>query len=126
MLQLEFEDCFEEHHKAKTYPALYQVLGIVFKYTKFIIYHFFVVILGIPIMFLWALLNGMMTFGLVWIWGPALRMFVVLAYSVAPALYVPVQAVFSPIIDVQARIFRQCVIQAKVSGGLKTSREQVV
>ena len=77
-------------------------------------------------MFLWAIVNGIMTFVLVWLWGPALRLFVTVIYSVAPAYFVPVQAVLSPIIDVLARIFRQCVVQAKVSGGLTTSREQVV
>ena len=77
-------------------------------------------------MFVWAIINGIISFVLVWIWGPALRLTVVVVYSVAPAYYVPVQAILSPIVDVFARLFRQCVIQAKLSGGVTTSREHVV
>ena len=121
---MEFEDCFEEHNKTKTFAGLYKVLGIVYKYTKLVLYHIFVILIGVPLMFLWAIVNGIMAFILVWVWGPALRLLVVVVYSVAPAYVVPVQAIFSPIVDVFARIFRQCVIQAKMSGGMEISKGQ--
>lgn len=125
-MQLEFEDCFEEHNKTKTFAALYKVLGLVYKYTKLVLYHIFVIVIGIPLMFLWAIINGIMVFVLVWVWGPALRLIITVVYSTAPAFYVPVQAILSPIIDVFARIFRQCVIKGKLSGGLAMSREHIV
>ncbi len=121
---MEFDDCFEEHHKTKTFSALYKVMGLVYKYTKLAIYHFFVIVVGIPLMFLWAIVNGIMTFVLVWMWGPALRLTVTLVYSVAPTWYVPVQAILTPIVDVFARIFRQCVIKAKLNGGIDTSKQE--
>ena len=123
---MEFEDCFEEHNKTKTFTVLYQVLSLIYKYTKLVLYHFFVIILGIPLMFVWAIINGIMIFVLVWIWGPVLRLMVVTIYSVAPAYYVPVQAVLSPIVDVFARLFRQCVFRIKLNGGVATSKQEHV
>ena len=122
-MQLEFEDCFEEHHKTKIFSALYKVLGLIYKYTKLVLYHFFVIIVGIPLMLVWAIINGITSFVMVWMWGPALRLIVVVVYCVAPAFYVPVQAILSPIVDVSARIFRQCVIQAKLSGSVETPKQ---
>ncbi len=94
------------------------MLGVIYKYTKLIFYHIFVIVFGIPLTFVWALTNGIIVFYLVWIWGPVLRLFIVLIYSIAPAVTTPVQALLSPLVDVLARIFRQCRIKADIGGNL--------
>lgn len=120
---MEFEDCFKEHYKTKTRSSLYQYLGLIYKYTKLTLYHILVLLLGIPSMLIWAIINAVLTFILVWMWGPMLRALIVCMYALAPWVYVPYTAIMTPIIDVQARIFRQCIIRAKLSGGVDTSRE---
>ena len=119
--QLDFEDCFTEHEKTKTFSALYQVLGIIYKYTKLVLYHIFVIIVGIPLTIVWAIVNSITTFYLVWMWGPALRLFMVLIYAVAPAVTIPFNALVSPVVDVFARIFRQCRIRVSGDFGNKAA-----
>lgn len=74
---------------------------------------------GIPLTVIWAIVNGITAFVLVWLWGPALRYAIVWIYAFAPAVTTPMRALISPIVDVLARIFRQCRIQANVSGSLE-------
>ena len=91
-------------------------LGITYKYTKLVVYHIFVILIGIPMALLWALLNGIMVFILVWLYQPALRVTVMWIYAVTPLVTVPLQAIFTPLVDIQARIFRQIRIKANLDG----------
>ena len=101
-----------------TIPALYKVLGMVYKYTKLVLYHIFVILVGIPLTIVWAIVNGITTFVLVWVWGPALRYFIVWVYAVTPAVTTPYRALLAPLVDVAARIFRQIRVQANINGSL--------
>lgn len=65
---------------------------------------------------LWAIINGIMVFILVWIYQPALRMTIMWIYAITPLATVPLQAIFTPLVDVVARIFRQIRIKAKLDG----------
>ena len=116
LLQLEFEKCFHEHKSTKTFPQLHMCLGITYKYTKLVIYHIFVILIGIPISLLWAIINGIMVFVLVWIYQPALRMVIMWIYAITPLATVPLQAIFTPLVDVGARIFRQIRIKVRLDG----------
>ena len=65
---------------------------------------------------LWALLNAIMVFILVWLYQPVLRVTVMWIYAVTPLVTVPLQAIFTPLVDIQGRIFRQIHIKAKLDG----------
>ena len=67
-------------------------LGITYKYTKLVVYHIFVILIGIPMAILWAVLNGIMVFVLVWLYQPVLRVTVMWIYAVTPLITVPLQA----------------------------------
>ena len=117
-LQLEFDKCFHEHKSTKTFPQLHACLGVTYKYTKLVIYHIFVILIGVPMTLLWALINGIMVFVLVWLYQPVLRLTIMWIYALTPLVTVPLQAIFTPLVDVGARIFRQIRIKAKLDGAL--------
>ena len=116
IIQLEFDRCFHEHKSTKTFPQLNTCLGITYKYTKLVIYHIFVILIGVPMAILWAILNGIMVFILVWLYQPVLRVTVMWIYAFTPLVTVPIQAIFTPLVDVSARIFRQIRIKASLDG----------
>ena len=118
VLQLEFDACFHEHKSTKTWPQLYQLTGLMYKYTKLIVYHFFVILIGLILAFIWAVINGIMAFIHVWIWGPALKLSLLWIYAVIPLVTEPLRAIFTPLVDVQARVFRQIRVQANLTGPL--------
>ncbi len=117
-LQVDFEDVYMEQKNTKIFPPLYRILGLIYKYTKLILYHILVVIFGIPLMILAALINGGLVFLLVWVWGPMLRMALISLLAVIPIITVPYVAFYSPIADVVARIFRQCRFRVDLNSAL--------
>ena len=117
-LQLEFDACFHEHKSTKTWPKLYMLTGLMYKYTKLFVYHFFVLVIGLFLAFIWAIINGIMAFIHVWIWGPVLKLSLLWIYAVMPLVTEPLRAMCTPLVDVQARIFRQIRVQANLSGPL--------
>jgi hypothetical protein len=116
LLQLDFDKCFYEHESTKTLPELFTIVGRIYKYVKLIVYHFFVLFLGIPMALFWAIFNGFMVFLYVWLWQPILRLSTMWLYAVSPLASVPLQAFFAPLIDVSARIFRQIRVKATLDG----------
>ena len=115
-MQLEFDKCFHEHKSTKTFRQLNVCLGVTYKYTKLVIYHIFVILIGVPMAILWAILNGLMVFILVWLYQPVLRVTVMWIYALTPLFTVPIQAILTPLVDVSARIFRQIRIKANLEG----------
>ena len=116
VLQLEFDACFHEHKSTQTWPPLYEVSSMLYTYTKLGVYHFLVVLIGFILMFLWAIINGICSFIHVWVWGPALKLFLVVIFALAPLITEPLRAIFTPLVDVQARIFRQIRVHANLTG----------
>ena len=117
VLQLEFEQCFHEHSSTKTWPQLYRVTGLVYKYTKLVVYHFFVILYGIVFAFLWAIINGITAFIHTWIWNPALKLTLLWVWAIAPLATEPIRAICTPAVDVSARLFRQIRVHATLAGG---------
>ena len=70
---------------------------------------------------IWAIVNGIMVFAVVWLWGPALKLTVLWVYAVAPAFTAPLQAVLAPLADVVARIFRQIRVRSNITGSFMTN-----
>ena len=127
ILQLDFDHCFTEHKSTKTFSQLYKVVGIIYKYTKLAIYHIFVILIGVPMAIVWAIINGITVFVIVWLWGPAIKLTVLLVYAVAPAFTAPLQAILAPLADIIARIFRQIRIRAHIDGSsMKKFGEHIV
>ena len=91
-------------------------MGFVYKYTKLITYHVFVILFGMVFAILFAFINGLISFIHVWIYGPALKITLLWVYAFTPLITVPLRAIFTPIVDVSARIFRQIRIQANLTG----------
>ena len=67
---------------------------------------------------LWAILNGLFVFIHVWIYLPAMKITIFWVYAFAPLMAAPIQAIFTPLVDVSARIFRQIRIKATLNGPL--------
>ena len=65
---------------------------------------------------IWAIISGIMVFILVWLYQPGLRLTIMWIYAITPLVTVPLQAIFTPLVDVAARIFRQIRIKAKLDG----------
>lgn len=115
-LQLEFDACFHEHKSMQTWPPLHLVTGMLYRYTKLLVYHFLVVLIGFIFAFIWAIINGINTFIHVWIWGPTLKFIQVWIFALAPVITVPLRAILTPLVDAQARIFRQIRVHANLNG----------
>ena len=113
-LQLDFKECFHEHESTKTVAVYYKVLGLTYKYVKLFTYHFFVFVFGFILAFLFAILNGVMSFIHVWIYGPTAKIALLWVYAVIPLAVAPLRAILRPLVDVHARIFRQ--IRVNLSG----------
>lgn len=114
-MQLDFNRFFEEDKDTKTFPAIYKAVGLVYKYIKLVLYHVLVIVLGIPLAILWAILNGIMIFVYVWIWGPVLRFFIIHVYSVAPAATVPVRAILGPVFETIGLMLSHIRFKGKLS-----------
>ena len=115
-LQLDFKECFHEHKSTRTIPVYYKMMDYTYKYVKSFVYHFFVFVFGIVFAILFAMLNGIMSFIHVWIFGPTLKLTLLWIYAVAPLATAPVRAIYVPLVDATARIFRQIRLQARLSG----------
>ena len=70
---------------------------------------------------IWAIINGIMVFVLVWLYQPLLRLTIMWVYAFTPLVTVPLQAIFTPLVDVGARIFRQIRIKATLDGSFAES-----
>ena len=114
--QLDFDKCFYEHRSTKTVKELNTCLNFTYKHIKLIVYVILVVFLGIPFVILYAIFNAFAVFFVVWMYQPLLRVLVMLTYAFAPLVTVPLQAVFTPLVDVNARLFRQIRIKANLGG----------
>ena len=93
---------------------LHNVIRLTYDYTKLVVYHIFVLLLGIMFACLFAIFNGILNFSLVWVFGPLVKMLIVLAYSLAPAVTGPYSAVMGPMVDISARFFRQIRIKTNL------------
>lgn len=113
---MEFEDCIEEHPNTQVLPKLIHYLGLGYKYTKLVVYCIFLILIGVPMTFVWACINGTAVFYCVWCWGPSLKLIKLFVHSFAPAIVLPMQVICSPIVDIFARILRQMRVQAIVLG----------
>ena len=89
-----------------------------FKYTKLIVYNFFVILLGIFLAFIWAVIYGFIIFYITYIWSPVLRLALLLINTALPLATEPLRALLTPLADVAARLFRQIRIKAQLNGGL--------
>ncbi len=103
-LQLDFDECFTEHKSTKTISIVYKIVGLVYKYLKLFIYHFFVFLIGIPLAICWAIINGAIVFTVVWMWGPFLKVISMIAHSLAPLITVATDVILKPLMDVAARL----------------------
>ena len=97
---------------------MYKAISFVFKYTKLVVYNIFVVIFGFLFAFFWAFIYGIIVFILSWIWSPALRLILLMINAILPLVTEPLRALFSPLVDVAARFFRQIRIKLSLDGGL--------
>ena len=114
--QLHFENLFEEDNDTKIFRELFKCLGLVYKFFKLVLYHVFVIFLGIPLAMLWGVINGVVIFVLVWLWTPLLRLVIVTVHAVTPVATVPIQAVLAPLFDAIGRIFGHIRVRADLKG----------
>lgn len=113
---MEFEACIEEHPHTQVLPKLMHYLNLCYKYTKLVVYCICLILVGVPMTFVWGCVNGAAVFCCVWLWGPTLKLIKLSVHSCAPACVLPVQVICTPIVDVFARILRQVRMQAIVLG----------
>ena len=115
-LQLEFKECFREHKSVQTHPHFKKVTEFVYKYTLMIVYHIFVLLFGILIAFIGGLINAMMVFIHVWLHGPLLKLYLLWTYAFAAYVVAPIRAMYQPLVDASARVFRQIRVDGKLNG----------
>ncbi len=114
--QLEFSDAFHEHKKTSVVKPVHDVLGIIYKWIKLITYHVFVFLIGIPLMIIWALVNGITAFTYSWIYSPALRITIFWIAASLPLGTMPLVTLFRPLVDMGARCFSQIRLKGSVEG----------
>ena len=119
---MEFEACFKEHPNTTVSPKIISCLDIGYRWTKLVAYYIFVILIGVPLTFVWGCLNGLAVFCCVWVWGPQLKLLLLCLHSCAPAITTPVQVLCTPVVDVFARILRQVRVQAIVLGQSSVER----
>ena len=89
---------------------------VMYKYTLIIVYHVCVFLYGVVFAFLFAIINAVMAFIHVWIYGPALKIALLWIYAFAPLVVAPIRAMYRPLVDASARIFRQIRVDGKLHG----------
>ena len=89
---------------------------LLYKYTLIIVYHFFVLLLGVLIAVICAIINAITAFIHVWVYGPFLKLYLVVIYGLAPLVVAPIRAVYRPLVDASARVFRQIRVDGKLNG----------
>lgn len=67
---------------------------------------------------MWALLLSLVAFVVTWMYSPGLKMVLLVINSTLPIVTEPLKALFTPLIDVLARVFRQIKVDATLGGGL--------
>ena len=65
--------------------------------------------------FIFAIVNGIVNFVLVWLWGPSIKITVSIVYAAAPAVKAPYQVFLAPLADIGARMFRQIRVKSDLS-----------
>jgi len=113
---LEFEATFHEHKKTALVAPVHQVLGVIYKWIKLITYHIFVFLVGIPMMIIWALVNGIMAFIYSWLWSPALRITIFWLAATVPLVTMPLVTIARPLVDVLARCFSKINVKGDLTG----------
>ena len=116
--QLDFEKCFQEHKSTETIKPIKKVIGIVFKYTKLVVYNILVIVFGFLFAFLWAITYGIVVFILTWIWSPVQRLTLITIHFLLPLTTETLRALLYPLADAVGRIFRQIRVKASFDGGL--------
>ena len=116
ILQMEFEACIIEDPNTNAMPKLLPHLSVGYKYTKLVTYVIFLILVGVPMTFVWGCVNGTVIFSCVWLWGPTLKLIKLFIHACAPIIVVPVQVICTPSVDVFARMWRQCRLQAIILG----------
>ena len=101
----------------------YDVMGLIYKYIKLITYHALVFVFGLFFVIVYAVFNGVLAFFHVFIYGPTAKMLMVGVYALAPLFIAPFCALYRPMVDVHARIFRQ--IRVHISGTTCNQRSAV-
>ena len=97
---------------------MYKINGYIFKYTKLFVYNFLVVLLGFFLSFLLAIVLGVASFVLAWMWNPGLKALMMALGAILPVITEPMKVFLTPLVDVQARVFRQIRVQGWLNGGL--------
>lgn len=115
---MDFRVLFQEHESTKTISAFYTGLEYAYRYIKLSVYHLFVFCFGTLFVIFFGIGNGIFTFLIVWITLPGVKVFMAMVYATTPIITGPFRAIFAPMVDVQARIFRQIKVQANLSGPL--------
>ena len=115
---MKFESCFRETKPVSTIRVLYKGMGLLFHYIKLFFYHFFVIVLGIILTFIWGVLMGFFAFYINYVWSPSIRLALLLVASILPLGTEPLRVLLSPLADAFARVFRQIQIKSTLDGGL--------
>ena len=71
---------------------------------------------GVIFAFLFAIINAIMAFIHVWIYGPLLKLTLLWVYATAPLVVAPIRAIYRPLVDASARVFRQIRVDGKLNG----------
>lgn len=66
----------------------------------------------------WGIILSFVSFTMSWLWNPSLKVFLLVVNSTLPAITEPLKALFTPLVDVSARVFRQIRVKASLDGGL--------
>lgn len=104
--QLDFEECFHEHKSTRTFLQLHTFLSLTYKYTKIAIYHILVIIVGIWFAIAWAVINAAVAFFHAWVYGPMLKLMLIIVYMLNPLYSVPVRVLLRPPVDTIGRLCR--------------------
>lgn len=104
--QLDFEECFNEHKSTRTFLQLHTFLSLTYKYTKIVIYHILVIIVGIWFAIAWAVINAAVAFFHAWVYGPMLKLMLIIVYMLNPLYSVPVRVLLRPPVDTIGRLCR--------------------
>ena len=106
-LQLDFEECFREHKSTRTFFQLHTLLSLIYTHTKFVIYHIFVIGIGVWLMLLLAIINGVFAFFHVWIWGPLLKLLLMVLYTFIKPIYSAlVKVILYPVVETAGLLCR--------------------
>ena len=124
LLQVGYDSYFHEGKSTRIFGPCYICVGFLYKGINLIVYNIFAILIGVPMVFVWAILNALMMMLYVWIFQPIIKNVILCTYIWCPLCTICFTALCTPIVDMFARCLRQIRVKVNLESESGTKIEE--